>query len=64
MTEFDDRISIQTIGREQNRIAFVHDVFEDPDSVISLASSANYTSNRKAYPGVRSPVDKDVANSK
>lgn len=61
MTEFDNRISIQVIGREQNRIAFVHDVFEDPDSVISLADTAKYTSKNKAYPGVRSPVDEDIA---
>ncbi|MEH6660734.1 MAG: DUF6445 family protein [Parasphingorhabdus sp.] len=61
MTGFDDRISTQAIGREQNRIAFVHDVFQDPDSVISLADTAKYTSKNKAYPGVRSPVDKDIA---
>ena len=61
MAEFDNSISIQTIGREQNRIAFVHDVFDDPDRVISRAESAEYVSKSKAYPGVRSPVDKDIA---
>lgn len=61
MTEFDDRISIETIGREKSRIAFVRDVFEDPDSIIALAADAQYAARSKAYPGVRSPVDEEVA---
>lgn len=61
MTELGGRISIKTIGSEKNRIAFVRDVFEDPDDVISLASTARYAPADRAYPGVRSPVDDNVA---
>lgn len=61
MTELGDRISIQTIGREKNRIAFVRDVLEDPDGVISLASTAEYAPADRAYPGVRSLAEDNVA---
>ncbi len=61
MTAIEDRILIKTIGREQNRIAFVRDVFEEPERVIALAAAAKYAAASKAFPGVRAPVDKDVA---
>lgn len=57
MTDFADRISLHTIGNEAHQIAVVHNVFDDVERVIDVASKTEFSPARLAYPGVVAAPD-------
>lgn len=57
MTDFANQISLHTIGNEAHQIAVVHNVFDDVERVIDVATKIEFSAARLNYPGVVAAPD-------